>query len=118
MRFLLLAALLTVAPVAIGQTTNAPQAPAANADTYAAILAHGVVIVTPDAEIDVMFKADGTFTVFGGAASGVWKITGDQLCTKVQDTPAETCAAYPAGKKSGDSFEVTSNEGTATIRIL
>lgn len=113
MRFLpiSLATLLIAAPLAAAQT------PAANADTYAQILQHGVVIVTPDVEIDVIFKPDGTFSAFGGAGTGTWKITGDKLCTKTDGATVETCAAYPAGKKSGDSFEVTSNEGTATIRI-
>ncbi len=32
-------------------------------------------------------------------------------------SPAEECVAYPAGKKSSDSFDVTGAQGTATIKI-
>jgi transcription elongation GreA/GreB family factor len=100
-----------VAPTALAQ------APPANADTYAAILRHGVVIETADLEIDVHFNSDGTFRALGGLSKGVWKIVGDKLCSTPDETLIETCAAYPPGKKSGDRFELDAPGGRVPVRI-
>ena len=51
-----------------------------------------------------------------GAVTGKWRIDGEKLCTSTDATPEE-CVVYPAGKKSGDSFEVTGAQGTATVKI-
>lgn len=106
-----LAALIACAPSTLAQT------PPANADTYAAILQHGVVIVTPDFEIDVQFKPDGTFTALGGASKGVWKIVGDKMCSTPDETLIESCAVYPAGKTSGDTFELDAPGARVPVRI-
>ena len=114
MRFLpitCLAALIASAPLALAQT------PPANADTYAAILQHGVVIVTPDLEIDVTFKPDGTYDAMSGTFKGTWKIVGDQLCTTTPAPEVETCQAYPAGKNSGDTFDLDTPQGAVPVRI-
>jgi hypothetical protein len=112
MRFLLsLSSLVLIAAPAMAQTAPA------NADTYKAIVEHGLVLVTPGADIDVKFTPDGRFVAFGGLSKGVWKIVGDKLCTTPDDTLIETCAAYPAGKKSGDKFEFDSPNGRAAVRI-
>lgn len=114
MRFLptaCLTALIIAAPAALAQT------PPANADTYAAILQHGVVIVTPDLEIDVQFKPDGSYAALSGTWTGTWKIVGDQLCTTTGDTKIETCQAYPAGKTSGDTFDLETPQGAVPVRI-
>jgi hypothetical protein len=92
-------------------------AQAANADTYKAVIAHGVVIVTPEMEIDVTFTPEGKFTAFRGTSTGVWRIDGDKLCSTANETLIETCAVYPAGKKSGDTFEVKAPGSSVTIRI-
>jgi hypothetical protein len=115
MRFL---PLLSLASLVLTATPALAQAPAAsNADTYKAIIQHGLILVTPGADIDVKFTPDGRFVAFNGLAKGVWKIVGDKLCTTVDDTQVETCAAYPAGKTSGDQFEFDSPNGRATVRI-
>jgi hypothetical protein len=93
-------------------------AQAANADTYKAVIARGVVIVTPDMEIDVTFMPDGKFSAFGGVSTGTWHIDGDKLCSTANETLIETCAVYPAGKKSGDTFDVDApGSNRVTIRI-
>ncbi|HEY7797764.1 MAG TPA: hypothetical protein VIA80_03295 [Hyphomonadaceae bacterium] len=92
-------------------------AQAANADTYKAVIAHGVVIVAPEMEIDVTFTPDGKFSAFKGMSTGVWRIDGDKLCSTPNETLIEGCAVYPAGKKSGDTFEVESPGSNVTIRI-
>jgi hypothetical protein len=113
MRFLPLLSSLAVvvlsAAPAMGQ--------AANADTYNAVIARGVVIVAPEMEIDVTFTPDGKFTAFRGMSTGVWRIDGDKLCSTANETLIETCAVYPAGKKSGDTFEVKAPGSSVTIRI-
>ena len=68
-------------------------------------------------EIDVTYKPDGTFTAMDGQVTGKWRIDGEKLCTSSNFSPAEECTAYPVGKKSGDSFEITGAQGTATIKI-
>lgn len=108
---LVFSALVLAPGAAFGQGT------AANADTYAEVIAHGVVIVTPDLDIDVKFTPDGKFTALGGASSGVWKIVGDKLCSTPNETLMETCGVYPAGKKSGDTFEIAAPTGRVTVRI-
>jgi hypothetical protein len=110
---LAVSSVVLLAAPAIAQTSPQP----ANADTYKAIVEHGLVLVTPGADIDVKFTPDGRFVAFGGLSKGVWKIVGDKLCTTPDETLIETCAAYPAGKKSGDQFEFDSPQGRATVRI-
>jgi hypothetical protein len=114
MRFLS-PALLTGLFVASAPAVAQP-APA-NADTYRAIVEHGLVIVTPDIEIDVTFMPDGKFTALGGMAKGTWKIVGDKMCSTDEATMIETCAVYPAGKKSGDTFELDTPTGRVPVRI-
>ena len=108
--------LLPTAPIAAAPPAFG-QAPLTNADTYAAILQHGVVIVTPDLEIDVQFKPDGAFVALGGLSKGVWKIVGDKLCSTPNETPIETCAVYPPGKMSGDTFDLDAPSGRVPVRI-
>lgn len=103
--------------LAFGALPAFAQTPAANADTYREIVAHGVVLVLPEAEIDVQFKPDGTFTALGGLSSGKWRIDGEKLCSTPNETLIETCGVYPAGKKSGDTFEIVAPTGRVTVRI-
>jgi hypothetical protein len=112
MRFLPLLSLAVV-----GLSAAPAVAQAANADTYKAVIAHGVVILTPEMEIDVTFTPDGKFNAFRGMSTGVWRIDGEKLCSTANETLIETCAVYPAGKKSGDTFEVKAPGSSVTIRI-
>ena len=89
----------------------------ANADTYKEVIAHGVLIMIPDMPIDVTFTPDGKFTAMNGASHGTWKIVGDKLCSTPGETMIESCAAYPAGKKSGDTFELAAPGGNVSIKI-
>jgi hypothetical protein len=85
--------------------------------TLQVLTTKGMVMEAGGMEIDVTYKPDGTFTAMDDQVTGKWRIDGDKLCTSSNFSPAEECVAYPTGKKSGDSFEVTSAQGTATIRI-
>ena len=113
MRFL--PTLASLSALALSATPAVAQA--ANADTYKAVVAHGVVIVAPEMEIDVTFTPDGKFSAFKGMSTGVWRIDGDKLCSTPNETLIESCAVYPAGRKSGDTFEVKAPGSNVTIRI-
>jgi hypothetical protein len=91
------------------------------ADTLKEVTTRGIVLNIQGFEIDVVYKPDGTFvaTMPGDAtpiAAGKCRIDGDKLCTSTDATPEE-CTAYPKDKKSGDSFDLTGPQGTATIKI-
>lgn len=105
-------------PICLAALIAAPAfAEPPNAGTYKAVIEKGVFLVVAGQEIDVAFTPDGKFTAMQGMASGTWKIEGDKLCTTAEQTGVTDCAAYPAGKKSGDSFELATPNGDVTIRI-
>jgi hypothetical protein len=92
-------------------------------DTLAVVVAKGTVIKASvqgqDLELAMAYKADGTYTAsmmgqqLGG---GTYTVDGDKLCTK--SDLGEGCTPYPAGKKAGDSFKITSPTlGEATVTI-
>ena len=91
-------------------------APAA-AGTLEEVVKHGIVLTIEGMEIDVAYTPDGKFTAMDGQVTGTWKIDGDKMCTSSNFDPTESCVAYPKDKKSGDTFELTSPQGTATIKI-
>lgn len=85
--------------------------------TLQEVTTKGIVLSAGGFEVDVTYKPDGSFTAMDGQVTGKWRIDGENLCTSSNFEPTESCVAYPAGKKSGDSFDVTSAAGTATIKI-
>ena len=92
-------------------------APAARADTLKEVTSKGIVLSVAGMDIDVTYTPDGKYTALDGQITGKWRIDGDKLCTADNAQPDEICVAYPKDKKSGDVFELTSEQGTATIRI-
>jgi hypothetical protein len=89
----------------------------AAADTLQELTTKGMIITIQDMMIEVTYTPDGKFTAMDGQITGTWKIDGDKLCTTSNFDPSEQCLEYPKGKKSGDSFEVTGPQGSATIKI-
>jgi hypothetical protein len=87
------------------------------ADTIDEVTTKGIVLNVQGMDIDVTYTADGKFTAMDGQVTGEWRRDGDSLCTKSNFDPNEQCVPYPKDKKSGDSFDVTGPQGTATIRI-
>lgn len=108
---------LPIASLAVLLLTVPAYAQTSNADTYREVVAKGIVIVTPDMEIDVQFTPDGKFTALKGVSGGTWRIDGDKLCSIPRETLIESCGVYPAGKKSGDTFEIAAPGGRVTVRI-
>lgn len=104
MRLLIAAAVLALA------------APAA-AGTLQEVTTKGIVLSVQGMDIDVTYTPDGKFTAMDGQVTGEWRIDGDKLCTKSNFDPNEQCIEYPKDKKSGDSFDLTGPQGTATIKI-
>ena len=92
-------------------------ATAASADTLQEVTTRGIVLTAGGMDIDVAYTPDGKFTAMNGQVTGTWRIDGDKLCTTSNFQPEESCTEYPKGKKAGDSFDLTTPQGTATIRI-
>lgn len=88
---------------------------AAASDTVAAIVAKGVSIEIGGFAGTVDYKADGTFSGFDGMFSGTYKVDGNKICSE-SDLGA-SCAEYPDGKKSGDTFELPSEMGPMKVTI-
>ncbi|CAN5212942.1 hypothetical protein BH11PSE2_BH11PSE2_07480 [soil metagenome] len=87
------------------------------ADTLQELTTHGMIMTVQDMDFEVTYTPDGKFTAFDGQITGTWKIDGDKLCTTSNFQPEETCAVYPKDKKSGDTFELTTPEGSVKIKI-
>ena len=96
------------------------------ADTLKEVTTRGIILTIEQVgDIDITYKPDGTFVgknetlegAIGGPLTGKWRIDGDKLCTEADIQPGESCTAYPKDKKSGDTFEITSDTGTAKIKI-
>ena len=85
--------------------------------TLQEVTTKGVVLTVAGMDIDVDYKSDGTFSAMDGQVTGKWRIDGDKLCNTSNFNPEEECVTYPAGKKSGDTFEVQGAQGAATIKI-
>lgn len=105
---------ITLAAVALAL---AAPAFAQQSTTLQELTTKGMVMTAGGMDIPVTYKPDGTFTAMDGQVTGKWRIDGEKLCTSSNFSPEEECVAYPTGKKSGDSFEVTGAAGTATIKI-
>ena len=101
----------------IAAAALAQMAGSAAAETLKEVTEHGIVLTVQGLDIDVVYTPDGKFTAMEGQVTGTWRIDGDKLCTSSNFDPNETCVAYPKDKKSGDTFELTGPQGTATIRI-
>lgn len=71
-------------------------------------------------EMHVTYKEDGTSVMTGlgpQELSGRWRAVDDRFCTSNEMSPAETCFEIPAGKKPGDSFNVTTALGEAVLTV-
>ncbi|MBI1361826.1 MAG: hypothetical protein GC155_16240 [Alphaproteobacteria bacterium] len=102
--------------ILIGAALLALSAPAF-ADTLQEVTTRGITMNIQGMDIDVLYTPDGKFTAMDGQVTGTWKIDGDKMCTTSNFNPEETCTEYPKGKKSGDTFDLTSDQGTVTITI-
>lgn len=89
----------------------------AAADTAQEIAAHGMTLKFQGADVELTFTPDGKVSGMNGQFNGTWRIDGDKICSTGGVTARENCIAYPADKKSGDTFEVKLPLGLATVKI-
>ena len=89
----------------------------ATASTAQEIAAHGMIVTIADMTVDLTFTPDGKYTGMEGALTGTWRVDGEKLCTTSNFDPNETCMEYPKDKKSGDSFELATPQGTVPVKI-
>jgi hypothetical protein len=89
----------------------------AHADTLKEVTTKGVVLNIGGMDVDVAYTPDGKFTAMEGQVTGTWRIDGETLCVTSNFQPQESCTLYPRDKKSGDAFDLTTDQGTVTIRI-
>ncbi len=104
-------------PAAVALVCVGALATPAIAGTLDEVVKHGMTLIIQDMPIDVAYTPDGKFTAADGQVTGTWKIDGDKMCTTSNLDPNETCIEYPKDKKSGDSFELTSPQGSITVKI-
>jgi hypothetical protein len=91
---------------------------AAHADTLKEVTTKGSMLIIDGFDpIEVTYTPDGKFTAMGGQVTGAWRIAGETLCTTTNLQPVETCALYPGDKKSGDTFDLVTDQGVVQIRI-
>jgi hypothetical protein len=103
--------IMVLGVLALGAAT-----PAA-ADTLKEVTTHGIILTLGDMDIPVDYTPDGKLSAMDGAVTGTWRIDGDKLCTTSNVDLTERCVAYPKDKKSGDSFVITGEQGSVTIKI-
>ncbi|MGZ3375535.1 MAG: hypothetical protein ACXU8S_02955 [Phenylobacterium sp.] len=101
--------------LAIGLLALAAATPAV-ADTGQEVAAHGMTLKFQGADAVFAFTPDGKVSGMNGRITGTWRIEGDKVCSETNTAP-ENCLPLPAGKKSGDSFDVELPAGTATVKI-
>ena len=101
----------------LGLLATAALASPVLADTIKEMTSHGIVLTVGGQDIDVVYTPDGKFSAADGQVTGTWTVKGEELCTTSNMDPTERCVAFPKDKKSGDSFEVTTPQGTALIKI-
>ena len=87
-------------------------------DTVKAVIEKGVSMDVQGNVGTIEYKPDGTFSGFDGMFAGTYKANGKKLCITVEAFGlVDQCQEYPDGKKSGDSFELTSDMGAMMVTI-
>jgi hypothetical protein len=89
---------------------------AQESDTIKLIIANGNKLSVMGMELELSYKADGTYSV-ASDQGGKYRVDGKKLCLTPDAIGQELCSEYPDGKKSGDSFDIQSDFGPLTITI-
>ena len=98
----------------------------AAADPMAGRYGNTTVVTNAKGEVTkLQYKADGTMTVIlpdGTKTTGKWAMKDGKLCVTPDAGPQkgqEQCNPFTAGKKVGDSWEITLGDGTkAKVAIV
>lgn len=108
---------LVIALAALIAAPALAQEAAPASDTIKAVTEKGVVFDMMGMPVDMAFKPDGTFSGMGGMFAGTWKADGSKLCLTIPGMIENQCTAYPDGKKAGDKFEITTEQGAMGVTI-
>jgi len=107
--------LLAAVPVLAQTPAPAPGAPAS--DTVKEIIAKGSKIDVGGAVYEQAYKPDGSYTGAAEDQSGKYRVDGKKLCLTPDALGQELCNEHPDGKKSGDTYEITSDFGPMSFTI-
>jgi hypothetical protein len=113
----IIAAAVALPLLALSPEARADEARVPVSGTFREMITRGSVLIVNGMDIDVAYTNDGKFTAMNGQVQGKWRIDGETLCTSTNFQPVETCALYPRDKKSGDTFEIMTDQGQVQIRI-
>ncbi len=102
--------------LATGIALTAAPAFAQDSDTIKTIVEKGSKLEVMDMAFEFTYKADGTYADNQGTG-GKYRVDGKKLCLTPDALGQELCSEYPDGKKSGDSFEITSDFGPMKVTI-
>jgi hypothetical protein len=85
------------------------------ADTLQTLTTRGGKMEMQGQTMVITFTPDGKYTTDQGG-EGTWRIDGNKLCWSAPGITENQCDVYPAGKGSGDTFELT-NEVLGTFKV-
>lgn len=109
-------AMAVIAAFAAPVLAQTPPTGAPANDTIKAIIEKGDVLDVMGMAYTLTYKPDGSYTDDQGSG-GKWRADGAKLCITPDAIGQELCSDYPAGKKSGDKFEINSDFGPMTVTI-
>lgn len=107
---------LSVAALALVAPAFADDDAAPN-DTIAYMVAHGATVLAQGQEYVMTYKDDGSFSDESGMLVGTWKASGNSHCITVDGLFEDMCSEYPAGKTSGDAFDIDTEMGPITVTL-
>jgi hypothetical protein len=93
------------------------QTPAPPSDTVKEIIAKGSKIDVQGQVYEQTYKADGTYAGADASQNGKYRVDGKKLCLTPDALGQELCNEHPDGKKSGDTYEITSDFGPMNFTI-
>jgi hypothetical protein len=85
-------------------------------DTVKLIVEKGMKLAVADMELDLAFKADGSYADPTGQG-GKFRTDGKKLCMTPDALGQELCNDYPDGKKTGDKFDLPTDFGPMTVTV-
>lgn len=86
-------------------------------DTIQKMLEKGAVFEVANTAYGFAPKSDNSYGDGKGGPGGAYRVDGSSLCLTPEAFGQEVCFEFPAGKKSGDTFEVSGPAGQAKVKI-
>lgn len=89
----------------------------AAAGTGKTLVEKGATVTAGEMSYGIAFAADGSYSATTGE-TGTYTLEGDTMCLTPSSGEGERCVELPAGKGSGDSFEVAGPGGRAATMTI